>query len=42
VANADNVVTIPKVWLESQITFLRGEKLAALDAALRFSLALPG
>jgi mRNA interferase MazF len=42
VANADNIITIPKVWLESQITSLRGEKLAALDAALRFSLALPG
>ncbi len=40
VANADNIVTIPKAWLDSRITDLRPEKEAALDAALRFSLAL--
>jgi mRNA-degrading endonuclease toxin of MazEF toxin-antitoxin module len=40
VANADNVVTIPKVWLESRVVALRRDKLAALDEALRFSLAL--
>jgi len=40
VANADNVVTIPKRLLEGRITELAREKLAALDAALRFSLGL--
>jgi mRNA interferase MazF len=40
VANADNLVTIPKTWLEERITSLSSEKLAALDDALRFSLAL--
>ena len=40
VANADNIVTIPKVWLESKVVALRAEKLRALDEALRFSLAL--
>jgi mRNA interferase MazF len=40
VANADNIVTIPKVWLKSRIAALRAEKIAALDAALKFSLAL--
>ena len=41
VANADNLVTIPKVWLQSRIATLRAEKLAGLDEALRFSLGLP-
>jgi mRNA-degrading endonuclease toxin of MazEF toxin-antitoxin module len=40
VVNADNVVTIPKTWLESSIAPLRPDKLEALDAALRFSLGL--
>ncbi len=40
VANADNVVTIPKTWLDSSIAPLRPDKIAALDAALRFSLGL--
>jgi mRNA interferase MazF len=40
VANADNVVTIPKVWLETRITELRPEKVTELDTALRFSLSL--
>lgn len=40
VANADNVVTIPKVWLDSRITALSASKVSALDDALRFSLAL--
>jgi len=41
VANADNIVTIPKQWLTSQIASLRRAKLEALDAALAFSLDLP-
>ena len=40
VANADSIVTIPKTWLESRIASLHAEKSHALDAALRFALAL--
>ena len=40
VANADNIVTIPKAWLKAKIAPLRAEKLAALDEALKFSLGL--
>jgi mRNA interferase MazF len=40
VANADSIVTVPKTWLESRIASLHTEKSAALDAALRFALAL--
>jgi mRNA interferase MazF len=40
VANTDSLVTIPKAWLEARIASLHGDKLAALDAALRFSLGL--
>lgn len=40
VANADNLVTIPKAWLETRIAALRPAKVAALDGALRFSLGL--
>ena len=40
VANADNVVTIPKVWLESCVGPLTPEKLATLDDAMMFSLGL--
>ena len=40
VANADNLVTIPKTWLEKKIASLRPEKVAALDGALRFSFGL--
>ncbi len=39
-ANADDVVTIPKVWLEAKIATLRPEKAAQLDEALRYSLGL--
>ena len=39
-ANTDSLVTIPKTWLDERITPLRPEKLEALDAALKFSLAL--
>ena len=40
-ANADNLVTIPKTWLESRIAALRPDKIQALDAALGFALGLP-
>ena len=40
VANADNIATIPKAWLEKQISLLGSAKVAELDAALKFSLAL--
>jgi mRNA-degrading endonuclease toxin of MazEF toxin-antitoxin module len=39
-ANADNVVTIPKGWLEARAGALSREKIEALDRALRFALAL--
>ena len=39
-ANADNLLTIPKTWLHERIASLTTEKIAALDTALRFSLAL--
>ena len=39
-ANADNLVTIPKTWLDTRIGPLSGQKLVALDAALRFALSL--
>lgn len=40
VVNADNVLTIPKRWLEARVAPLRAEKLEQLDRALRFALAL--
>jgi mRNA interferase MazF len=39
-ANADNLVTIPKSWLDARVASLPKEKVAALDAALSFALAL--
>lgn len=40
VINCDWLVTVPKDRLERRIGALRGEKLAALDEALRFALGL--
>ena len=40
VANADNVVTIPKIWLTERLSALRPDKLRAVDRALAFSLGL--
>lgn len=40
VANADNVLTIPKDWLSERIAALPSDKLHALDEALAFSLGL--
>lgn len=40
VANTDNIVTIPKIWLVERISVLRPAKVALLDEALRFSLGL--
>lgn len=40
VANTDSLVTIPKIWLDELVAPLHATKIAALDAALRFSLAL--
>lgn len=40
VVNADDVLTIPKRWLEARIAPLRPEKVEQLDQALRFALAL--
>ncbi|MGH7646066.1 MAG: type II toxin-antitoxin system PemK/MazF family toxin [Gemmatimonadales bacterium] len=40
VANADTITTIPKGALNEYAGVLAGDKVAALDAALRFALAL--
>jgi mRNA interferase MazF len=40
VANADSLVTIPKMWLDERVALLAPEKVEALDGALRFSLGL--
>jgi mRNA interferase MazF len=40
VVNADNVVTIPKVWLEARVGALSPDKVASLNDALKFALAL--
>lgn len=40
VANADNLATVSKRWLESRIAALPVDKVRALDDALRFTLAL--
>ena len=40
VANADNLVTIPKTWLTRCVSQLSPSKVAALDEALRFALGL--
>ncbi len=40
VANADNVATIPKAWLDARITALSEPRIAELDRALRFALQL--
>ncbi len=40
VANADTITTIPKRALREYAGVLDGEKVAALDAALRFALSL--
>ena len=39
-ANADNLVTIPKAWLDARVGPLPAEKVAALDEALKFALSL--
>jgi mRNA-degrading endonuclease toxin of MazEF toxin-antitoxin module len=41
VVNADNVVTIPKAWLEARVGALSPDKVAALNDAIKFALALP-
>jgi mRNA interferase MazF len=40
VANADNIVTIPKGWLDERVAALSAEKVALLDEAMRFSLGM--
>lgn len=42
VANADNLLTIPKVWLDERIAVLSAPKVAALDAAIRYALGMGG
>ena len=40
VVNADNVVTIPKAWLETRVGALSPDKVVGLNDALKFALAL--
>lgn len=40
VVNLDNINTIPKASLERRMAGVSDEKLAAVDAAIRFALAL--
>jgi len=40
VANADNVATIPKAWLEERIASLDATRVDELDRALKFALQL--
>jgi mRNA interferase MazF len=40
VANADEIVTIPKTLLEERVATLSQAKVREIDAALRFALAL--
>ena len=39
-ANADNLVTIPKAWLDARVGPLSTDKVQALDEALGFALSL--
>lgn len=41
VANADNITTVPKVWIEEYLTTLSAGKLQALEGAIKFALDLP-
>ncbi len=40
VVNADNLVTLPKTWLDKRVGALSRQKLQALDRALCFSLGV--
>lgn len=40
VANADNVATIPKAWLDERIAVLTPTRVSELDRALKFALQL--
>jgi mRNA-degrading endonuclease toxin of MazEF toxin-antitoxin module len=39
--NLDEILTIPKASLESRITTLSDDRMAAAEEAIRFSLDLP-
>ena len=41
VANLDSITTVPKDSLASCLTALRATKVAAVNAAIRYALALP-
>lgn len=41
VANADNITTVPKRWVEQYLTTLSSAKLEALERAIKFALDLP-
>ncbi len=41
VANADDITTVPKVWIDDYLATLSAGKLQALEAAIKFALDLP-
>lgn len=41
VANADSIITVPKVVVEEYLTALPPAKMRALDDAIKFALDLP-
>lgn len=41
VANADDISTVPKTWIEQYLTTLAPAKMAAVDKAIKFALDLP-
>ena len=41
VVNLDSITTVPKECLASRLTRLRATKVAAVNAAIKFALALP-
>lgn len=40
VANADDITTVPKSWIEQYVTVLAPEKAEALEGAIKFALDL--
>lgn len=39
-ANADDITTVPKVWIEEYLTTLSSSKMEALERAIKFALDL--
>ncbi|MGH2348897.1 MAG: type II toxin-antitoxin system PemK/MazF family toxin [bacterium] len=41
VANADDILTVPKTWVEQYLTTLPSAKMESLEQAIKFALDLP-